>query len=74
MSYNNSCEASLQAAPFGVLCGQKCRTPLNWSETGVRQLFGTDVVQETEGRLKIVREHLKQFSQAEAAMSEGIEV
>src|ERR1041385_9018262 len=36
-SYNNSYQASLQAAPFEVLYGRKCRTPLNWSETGERQ-------------------------------------
>jgi hypothetical protein len=32
-SYNNSYQASLKMAPFEVLCGRKCRTPLNWSET-----------------------------------------
>src|SRR3954465_9066961 len=32
-SYNNSYQASLQATPFEVLYGRKCRTPLNWSET-----------------------------------------
>ena len=58
-SYNNSYQASLQAAPFEVLYGRKCRTPLNWSETGERQLFGPDVIQEAEDRVKIVREHLK---------------
>ena len=59
LSYNNSRQASLQAAPFMVLCSRKCRTPLNWSETGERQLFGPDVIQEAEEKVKIVREHLK---------------
>src|ERR1041385_2073298 len=58
-SYNNNYQESLQAAPFEVLYGRKCRTPLNWSETGERQLFGPDVIQEAEDRVKIVREHLK---------------
>ena len=58
-SYNNSYQASLQAVPFEVLYGRKCRTPLNWSETGERQLFGPDVIQEAEDRVKIVRELLK---------------
>src|SRR4051812_23795434 len=43
-SYNNSYQASLQAAPFEVLYGRKCRTPLNWSEAGERQFLGPDVV------------------------------
>src|SRR3954468_15963759 len=58
-SYNNSYQASRQAAPFEVLYGRKCRTSLNWSETGERQLFGPDVILEAEDRVKIVREHLK---------------
>src|SRR3954469_11922598 len=58
-SYNNSYQESLQAAPFEVLYGRKCRTPLNWSEAGERQLLGPDVVQEAEDRVKVIREHLK---------------
>jgi transposase InsO family protein len=33
-SYNNSYQASLKMAPFEVLYGRKCQTPLNWSEIG----------------------------------------
>src|SRR3954468_16941622 len=58
-SYNNSYQESLQAEPFELLYGRKSRTPLNWSETGERQLFGPDVIQEAEDRVQIVREHLK---------------
>src|ERR1041385_8496004 len=58
--YNNSYQASLQAAPFEVLYGRKFRTPLNWSETGERQLFGPYVIQEAEDKVKIVRDHLKE--------------
>ena len=38
-AYNSSYHASLGKAPFEVLCGRKCRTPLNWSETGERQFL-----------------------------------
>jgi hypothetical protein len=40
LSYNNSYQASLQMAPFEALYGRRCRTPLNWSETGDSQVFG----------------------------------
>ena len=50
-SYNNSYQASLQMAPFEVLYGRKCRTPLNWSETGERQLFKPDVINEAEEKV-----------------------
>ncbi len=58
-SYNNSYQASLKMAPFEVLYGRKCRTPLNWSETGERPLFGPDIIQHAEEQVRIVREHLK---------------
>ena len=35
-AYNNSYQSSLGKAPFELLYGRKCRTPLNWSETGER--------------------------------------
>ena len=41
-SYNNRYEASLKMSPFEVLYGRKCRTPLNWSETRERPLFGSN--------------------------------
>ena len=58
-SYNNSYQASLQMAPFEVLYVRKCRTPLNWSETGERQLFKPDVINEAEEKVQIIRENLK---------------
>ena len=32
---------------------------LNWPETGERQLFSPDVIQEAEDKVRIIREHLK---------------
>src|ERR1041385_1476895 len=58
-SYNNSYQASLNMAPFEVLYGRKCRTPLNWSETGERTLIGPDNLQHAEDQVRVIREHLK---------------
>jgi hypothetical protein len=58
-SYNNSYQSSLQMAPFEVLYGQRCRTPLSWSETGERQIFGPDLVTEAENKVKIIQANLK---------------
>src|SRR4051812_5516213 len=58
-SYNNSYQASLKMAPFEVLYGRKCRTPLNWSETGERALIGPDIIQHAEDQVRVIREHLK---------------
>jgi hypothetical protein len=58
-SYNNSYQASLKMAPFDALYGRICRTPLNWSETGERTLFGPDLVKYAEEKVQVIRENLK---------------
>ena len=46
-------------APFEVLYRRKCRTPLNWSETGECSLFGPDIIQHAEEQVHVIRENLK---------------
>jgi hypothetical protein len=58
-SYNNSYQSSLQMAPFEALYGQKCHTPLNWSETGESQVFGPDIIREAEEQVQLIRDRLK---------------
>src|SRR5437773_1747380 len=58
-SYNNGYQKSLQMAPFEALYGQKCRSPLNWSELGERVTFGLDLVTEAEEKVRVIQNHLK---------------
>jgi hypothetical protein len=58
-SYNNSYQSSIGMAAYALLYGRPCRTPLNWSETGERKLFGPDLIQEAEEQVRVVREKLK---------------
>jgi hypothetical protein len=58
-SYNNSYQASLKMASFDALYGRRCRTPLNWSETVERTLFGPDLVKGAEEKVQVIRENLK---------------
>ena len=46
-------------APFEALYGQKCRSPLNWSEPGERVTFGPDLVTEAEEKVRVIQNHLK---------------
>nr|GEY80213.1 putative reverse transcriptase domain, ribonuclease H-like domain, aspartic peptidase domain protein [Tanacetum cinerariifolium] len=46
-SYNNSYHASIKAAQFEALYGQKCRLPVCWAEVEEVQLLGPKIVQET---------------------------
>jgi hypothetical protein len=47
-SYNNSYQESLKMAPFEMLYGHRCWTPLFWSEAGEWKVFGLDILQEAE--------------------------
>jgi hypothetical protein len=58
-SYNNSYQESIKMAPFEALYGRRCRTPLNWSEPGERELFGVDMVQEVEEKVRIIQANMK---------------
>ena len=47
-AYNDSYQESIKMAPFEALYGQRCRTPLNWSEADERNFLGLDMVREAE--------------------------
>jgi hypothetical protein len=46
-------------APFEALYGRRCRTPLSWSQTGERKIFGPDLVIEAEDKVKAIQTNLK---------------
>jgi hypothetical protein len=58
-AYNNSYQSSLKMAPFEALYGRRCRTPLNWSQPGEREIFGPDLVTEAERKVKLMRKNLE---------------
>ncbi|WVZ63495.1 hypothetical protein U9M48_013122 [Paspalum notatum var. saurae] len=58
-SYNNSYQASLKKSPFEALYDKRCRTPLLWNQTGEKQVFGPDIIQDAEQQLRIVVENLR---------------
>jgi hypothetical protein len=58
-SYNNSFQESIKMAPFEVLYGRRCRTPLNWIDLGEKVIFGPNLVEEAESIVRRVQENLK---------------
>jgi hypothetical protein len=46
-------------APFEMLYGRRCKTPIFWNETGEQQVFGPNIIQDTEKQVRRVRENLK---------------
>ena len=57
--YNNSFQSSIGMAPYEALYGRKCRTPLCWTELSEKKIIGPDLIQETEEKVKMIRERLK---------------
>jgi hypothetical protein len=58
-SYNNDYLESLKMAPFEVLYGRRCRTPLNWIEPGEKVIFGPNIVEEAEAIDHHIQDNLK---------------
>jgi hypothetical protein len=46
-------------APFEVLYGRRCRTPLNWIEPGEKVIFGLDLIEEAERTIRRIQDNLK---------------
>jgi hypothetical protein len=42
-------------SPFEALYGRSCHTPLSWSESDERTIFGPDIVAEAKEKVKQIR-------------------
>ncbi|GJR22645.1 putative reverse transcriptase domain-containing protein [Tanacetum coccineum] len=58
-SYNYSYHASIKAAPFEALYGQKCRSPVCWAEVREVQLTGPEIVQETTEKIIQIKQRMQ---------------
>ena len=54
-SYNNSYQSTIGVAPYEMLYGRKCRSPIHWDEAGERSYLGPELVQETNEALEKIR-------------------
>ena len=61
-AYNNSFQLNIGMAPYEVLYGRKCRTPLCWMELNEHKVIGPDIVKDTEEKVQVIRERLKAAS------------
>jgi hypothetical protein len=46
-------------APFKVLYGRRCRTPLNWIEPGEKVIFVPDHIDEAQATVYRIQDNLK---------------
>ncbi|MCO6517008.1 MAG: hypothetical protein J6586_11060, partial [Snodgrassella sp.] len=54
-AYNNSYQATIGVAPYEMLYGRKCRSPIHWDETGERSYLGPELVQKTNEAIQKIR-------------------
>ena len=45
--------------PYEALYERKCRTPLCWTKFSEKKVIDPDLIQETEEKVKMIRERLK---------------
>nr|GEV94853.1 putative reverse transcriptase domain-containing protein [Tanacetum cinerariifolium] len=57
--YNNSYHTSIKAAPFEVLYGSKCRSPICWAEVGDRQLTSPEIIHETTEKIVQIKSRIQ---------------
>nr|GEW03345.1 putative reverse transcriptase domain-containing protein [Tanacetum cinerariifolium] len=58
-SYNNSYHATIKAAPFEALYGQKCRSPVCWTEVGEAQILGPKLIQEITEKIVQIKQRMQ---------------
>ena len=46
-AYNNSCQVSIQTAPYEALYERPCRSPIFWTEVGERSITGPNLIRDT---------------------------
>nr|GEY32310.1 zinc finger, CCHC-type, retrotransposon Gag domain protein [Tanacetum cinerariifolium] len=59
-AYNNSWHASIKAAPYELLYGQKYRAPVCWNEVGERVIEGPELIEVTIEKVNVTKEKLKE--------------
>jgi hypothetical protein len=57
-SYNNNYQESIKMSPFEALYARPYHTPLSWSESGERVIFGPDIVTEAEENVKQIQANI----------------
>ncbi|XP_040939879.1 uncharacterized protein [Gossypium hirsutum] len=55
-----SYQASIGMVPYEALYGRRCRTPTCWTELGERRVLGLELVTDTEDKVKLIRDRLKE--------------
>ena len=67
-AYNNSYQSSIGMTPYEALYGRKCRTPVCWTYLNEYKVIGPDIVKETEEKVRVIQQRLKDASDRQSCM------
>ena len=70
-AYNNSFHSSIGMAPFEALYGRKCRLLICWDKVGERKLLGSELVQITADKIKLMQERLRTTQSRQKSYVDG---
>ncbi|GJW76165.1 putative reverse transcriptase domain-containing protein [Tanacetum coccineum] len=70
-SYNNSYHASIKAAPFEALYGQKCRSPVCWAEVEDVQLTGLEIIHERTEKIIQIKSRIQAAHDRQKSYADG---
>ena len=57
-AFNNSYQATIGIAPYEMLYGRKCRSPIHWDEMGEKKYLGPELVKETTEAIEKIRKRM----------------
>nr|GFC04547.1 hypothetical protein [Tanacetum cinerariifolium] len=58
-SYDNNYHASIKTTPFEALYGQKCRSPVYWTEVGGAQILSPELIQDTIEKIVQIKQGMQ---------------
>ncbi|GJR72255.1 putative reverse transcriptase domain-containing protein, partial [Tanacetum coccineum] len=70
-SYNKSYHTSIKAAPFEVLYGRKCRSPICWAKVGDSQLTGPEIIHETTEKIVQIKSRIQAAHDCQKSYADG---
>lgn len=57
--YNNCHHSSIGMAPFEVLYGRRCISPIEWFKVDEKEIFGSDLVHQAMEKVKVISDKVK---------------
>jgi len=58
-AYNNSYQSTIGMPPFETLYGRRYKSLICWEEVSDMRIFGSDLIQETTKKIKIIKKRMR---------------